>query len=419
MTDPTNNSEDILKKLSRRNWLRNATITATGAVVLPSFLTSCTKEVQDLIKKNIPSGGLGSGKPLPPTLAQLRDAHDHINNLRHFIGHLYNETWKYDEDVFKALNSTVENESWAHFLYNLFIDIALAAAEAMPFLEEAMPAIGLVADFVKEWSEGTEKPSNLSGFFADYQEGHHEMGLAIDEKLSILVDVGDSNNPSYPNLKAAWNDTFVFRNENYTVSDLANTPFPTRDDNGTAYFKIWNPMYLHHKQSIWNLAIMKCCEIHRWYPWFVYPDNSSPGGEKIGGTAVAYGRRWYSKPENASSYLRGYKANNTIFYWFDAWDIGINGNPLPPAAAAILFKDDTPNHLINLNADGSPKLDRHGYPIGLFPRSYVFHQFNRTKPDFAPHGYQYHDLANSVYEDFTNINDQFEFTGGFFPELTE
>jgi hypothetical protein len=44
MTDPTNKSEDMLKKLSRRNWLRNAAIAATSAVVLPSLLTGCTKE---------------------------------------------------------------------------------------------------------------------------------------------------------------------------------------------------------------------------------------------------------------------------------------------------------------------------------------------------------------------------------------
>jgi hypothetical protein len=32
-------ADDILKKLSRRKWLRDSAITATGAVLLPSFLT--------------------------------------------------------------------------------------------------------------------------------------------------------------------------------------------------------------------------------------------------------------------------------------------------------------------------------------------------------------------------------------------
>jgi hypothetical protein len=37
-TDPTNNSNDILKKPGQRNWLRNAAMAATGALVLLYFL---------------------------------------------------------------------------------------------------------------------------------------------------------------------------------------------------------------------------------------------------------------------------------------------------------------------------------------------------------------------------------------------
>ena len=53
MTNRTNNSEDMLKKRSRRNWLSNAAIMATGALLLMSILTGCTKEV--------PGGGVGGG----------------------------------------------------------------------------------------------------------------------------------------------------------------------------------------------------------------------------------------------------------------------------------------------------------------------------------------------------------------------
>ena len=59
MTDPTNNSEDMLKKLSRRKWLRNAAMAATGAVVLPSFLTGCHKDVWDKLKGPLPGGWPG------------------------------------------------------------------------------------------------------------------------------------------------------------------------------------------------------------------------------------------------------------------------------------------------------------------------------------------------------------------------
>ena len=61
MTDPTNKPEDMLKKLSRRNWLRNAAIAATSAVALPSLLTGCTKEQWNHLKNTPhPGGGLGN-----------------------------------------------------------------------------------------------------------------------------------------------------------------------------------------------------------------------------------------------------------------------------------------------------------------------------------------------------------------------
>ncbi len=50
----------MLKRLGRRNWLRNAAIMATSAVIL--FLTGCTKEQWDHLKNTPhPGGGLGSG----------------------------------------------------------------------------------------------------------------------------------------------------------------------------------------------------------------------------------------------------------------------------------------------------------------------------------------------------------------------
>ncbi len=58
MTDPTNNSDDLLKKPGRRNWLRNAAIAATSALVL--IFTGCTKEQWDNVKGHVPGGGLGS-----------------------------------------------------------------------------------------------------------------------------------------------------------------------------------------------------------------------------------------------------------------------------------------------------------------------------------------------------------------------
>ena len=49
MSDPTTNSDDILKKLSRRKLLRNSAITKAGIVLLLLFTAGCTKEVWDVI----------------------------------------------------------------------------------------------------------------------------------------------------------------------------------------------------------------------------------------------------------------------------------------------------------------------------------------------------------------------------------
>lgn len=67
MTNPTNNSEDVLKKLSRRNWLGNAAIAVAGAVVL--IFIGCTKEKWDNVKGHVPGGGVGSQQD---TLYQLK-----------------------------------------------------------------------------------------------------------------------------------------------------------------------------------------------------------------------------------------------------------------------------------------------------------------------------------------------------------
>ncbi len=46
MTNRTSNLDDMTKKLSRRNLLRNAAISATSAFLLLLFLTGCHKEAQ-------------------------------------------------------------------------------------------------------------------------------------------------------------------------------------------------------------------------------------------------------------------------------------------------------------------------------------------------------------------------------------
>ena len=73
MTDPTNNSEDIIKKLSRRKLLRNSAITAVGAVLLPSLITGCRKSVWDVLHGDgstaDPNGWIGGFAQSNPAFA--------------------------------------------------------------------------------------------------------------------------------------------------------------------------------------------------------------------------------------------------------------------------------------------------------------------------------------------------------------
>jgi len=50
----------IPKRLSRRNWLGNAVIMATTAVVSLLFLSGCTKEQWDQVTGHLPGGGVGA-----------------------------------------------------------------------------------------------------------------------------------------------------------------------------------------------------------------------------------------------------------------------------------------------------------------------------------------------------------------------
>jgi hypothetical protein len=80
------------------------------------------------------------------------------------------------------------------------------------------------------------------------------------------------------------------------------------------------------------------------------------------------------------------------------WNLGINGYAFPDEASNILFMDDTPGHITN--------------PEGLFNRSYVFQQFSKQKPNFNGGHELGHGSLNDQFDDFN-------FTGGVFPQLIE
>lgn len=162
MSDPTNNSEDILKKLSRRNMLRNSAITATGVALLPSLLTSCHKDVWDKVKGHIPGGGLGGALPEPePTPENLKKAADNITRMEAWRARLELETDRYTHDFYDMINSGPSPSGWESFVVDVFTTISAGifdAAAAEVEFPAAAPAIAILGATINKWALGQDSP---------------------------------------------------------------------------------------------------------------------------------------------------------------------------------------------------------------------------------------------------------------------
>ena len=144
---------------------------------------------------------------------------------------------------------------------------------------------------------------------------------------------------------------------------------------------------------------MKCCTYYENY--HQYPDTpQSPAAQ-----FYLYAKNTFY-PQNKGVYVRGemnsYNGDGTITWQLIYYNLGIDGYPFPEAASNLLFKDDIPGHIIN--------------PDGLFNRSYVFQQFSKNKPEFK--GHEIASYPNDVGNNFA-LTDDWNFTGGFFPKLTQ
>ncbi|MEO6819856.1 MAG: hypothetical protein ABI266_04835 [Ginsengibacter sp.] len=400
MTATTNKLENLPNKFTRSKFLRDTILSATGIVLLPSIFTGCKK-----IDHN-PDYNLGNQSVWDAKLTNddLKKAADNLNRMRKLLKDLYDIAFKYDEVVLEALGSTVENSSWRNFIVNILIDIAAAMASAAAIALDgplAVPVIACLSAILHDWGIGKNLPDGinvLNGFFAGYQEGQIAMGKAIDEKLGFLTDENYPLN-DYKNLRNEWTAPIVFNGKSYTLADLVNSYFPEEEDNSVEYYEIFDPMYDHHKKSIWNLAVIKTCQLYRHYSF----EGNTTYKESLRGNAI---RNFYDGYKG--SYLRGIWAHRPLdrddvglIYW-TYWYLGIGGYSFPDAAAKILFKDDTPGHIIN--------------PDGLFSRSYVFEQFHTEKPDFTTYG---HEIGTNDAWDFDVNADDWEFSCGLFPVLAK
>lgn len=397
MTLPSNNSDELSKKFSRGKFLRDSAITASGIILLPSIFSSCKKFVFEPGSGHGHGYGSGYGAGLGgvPTLADLQNAAANLTRMRAWITELYPLSIEYENAVFLLLDSTKQNENWANFIGNIFIDIAVGIAGAVAVASGgslAMPAFACLAAFLKDWGLGKETPPNLAGTFAEFEIGHNKMQFEIEQKLGSLVD--PTNN--YSNLLTQWANVIEFNGKSYTLKDLANSKFPGLGDE---YNLLQAEANTYFKKSLWNLVIMKCCTYYENYHLFNETPHDKPG------TFYSFIQNTFY-PQNKGVYVRakwqGEEWDGDDDWTYVYYNLGIGGYPFPDKAAAVLFMDDTPGHIIN--------------PDGLFNRSYVFEQFSITKPEFL-----FDEMASypNYGTDTNSNNNDWNFTGGLFPRLIQ
>ena len=393
MTLPDKNSNELQKKLSRRNMLRSTAIAAAGAIALPSFISGCTKEQWGPVK-----GGIGGTQPWEPlTGTEIQRAAQNLKNMGDFIGDLYPFCIEYEVFLYALLKSGTKPSGWQSFIVDVFINIALgmlgAAAGEIP---GAGAAIAIVADNIKKWASG-DKPGNLDADFSEFVEGHTQMQKAITDKILLLTDVNFPAN-DYKNLQEGFKGEIDFNGKKYNLRDLALSQFPSKD-NGTAFVALRTAAFEQFKKHMWNVMLMKAGRMTKSYTWTESAAYNPP---------TQYARDVHYKDDRyKSTYLRGlYDLFWTNFH-FSYWYFSFDGLELSSDAAKILFKDDSPGNIIN--------------PDGMFTRTYVFEQFHAKKPDFSGFHELRKDLSWGYYQGdsfgFDAAAGPFEFTGGDFPML--
>ena len=395
-------SKNIPNKLSRRNWLRGVAITATGAVVLPSFLTGCTDS--DYVLPDF-------GSPLPPTVPltnfQLRSAAANLLRMDAWLNDVQVKNHEYEEAVYKLLKGNPKEPptDWKEIIIDVFTEIGKGILEVVEVVEEVElpfvgPALAVGAEAIKQWHFEHESNTSLDSKFGTFQLGYDAMHTAISDKLLTLADATDN----YRNLREGWKD-FEFLGKKYTLLDLAGAHFPSNEQDinrGTEYVALRTAATERFKRYLWNAMIIKAGEMES---RGTYWGEERPNTGGAGGWAR---REFYSDPRYAGAYLRGFYDHTFDHYYFRYWEITIDDVPLSADVAAQLFIDDTPGNIINSK--------------GLFPRDYVFKQFHKEKPEFLPAGYFDFSkdlfLHHDPYLDFDESADNYVFTGGEFSELT-
>lgn len=314
-----------------------------------------------------------------------------IDNLRKWIIEVYEDTAKYEDIAFDALNSTVQTSGWENFLVITVINIATAIINAAAVASGnplVVPAMTFLSSEIQLWTKSGGKPSNLPDVFVEYALSHLKMQEAMEAQLAHYLDTKND----YENLKKAWNKTFQAQGVTYKVSDLAEPThaFPGKGDTWSALKATATKEF---QKRLWNLIIMKTCSYYGYGGFF--SAETGPGAIE---DLADYVRNQIYGPHPGVYARRNFTTtyDDTDEFEIKYWTLGLGGNEFPKAVCDILFMDDTLGHIIR--------------PDALFHRDYVFKQFATTKP-------QLHQREEN-WQEIPSGDSDWTFTGGHFPELT-
>lgn len=365
--------------LSRRNWLRNAAMAATGVAVMPSLLTGCSDHILP------PDTGIDD----PSTSELYTKAAQNLANMQAWYEELDKRNFKYVFYVYTTVKGgETPPANWKDILIDVFVQIGIAFLEAAT---EEIPGLGaaiaIAAGEYEKWGSEKSQGGTVDAAFGEYTKILLELYEKVDNSLSVLQD--PSNN--YANLKEAFKNggSIEFNGKKYTLSDLASSNFPAKGSQ--QFVSLLKPAELSFKRSLWNAITVKAGEMRTWdTSWSVYTYGSDP--RKIIRDLYA------NNDDIPAAYFRGYYSNFWGRTYLREYTFYFDGRKLDADAAQELFKDDIRGHIIN--------------PAALFDRDYVYKQFHVQKPDFG----DYCDVALEQSSDYYDCSD-FTFTGGIIKKI--
>lgn len=347
-------SQNTPNKLSRRNWLRNAAITTTGAALLPSLLTGCSY-IDDVVPN------LGNTPPLTPAEFDLySQAAENLLRMRKWWNEVYDTTNPYIFGIYSTIQAGEKETSLSDIFLDILSDFGVGLLEAA--LEE-FPGVGpAVAASIKGFEKwgSEEKRNRVAGAAGRFSIKYGEMHTVVRNHLSDLADDTDS----FKNLRDAFKGgDLEFNGRKYSLLELARNRFP--GDATTPEINQYNKMVANtehkFKKLFWNYMFLTAGELKGDYVG--YDDVKHP---------TRYAEDYYK--DHPADYLRGYywksRVNvNSYGQYYYRWHFTFDGKELTSDAAAILFKDKTPGNIDN--------------PAGLFTRDYVFKQFVKEQNTFT------------------------------------